>query len=508
MNQNKKLQMNPLSKSKLMAFRQCPRRLWLEVHQPHLREDSAQAKASFVVGNSVGEIARTLYDPKGKGQTVDLLAEGRQAAFARTQSLLQTSAPIFEAGFSAEGAMAFADVLLPARKAQAKVWRMVEVKSSTSVKPSYRDDVAIQAFVANQAGVALASVALAHIDSQWVYQGDGNYDGLLHTEDLSREAFGRKDEVRQWIVQARAVVAKKFEPKRLTGAHCSEPYDCSFHGHCASQEPQARYPVGHLPRIQSKALKAFLQNPTIKDMRHVPNDLLSESQLRVKKHTLSGKPFFDASGAAADLAPHRLPALFIDFETIQFAVPIWKGTRPFQQLPFQFSAHRLSRTGRLTHSNWLSLSGKDPSKEFAEALIRACEESGPIFVYNAAFETTRIRELADRFARLRPALLAINARVVDLCPIATRRYYHPSQQGSWSIKKVLPAIFPDLTYGQLDGVQDGGMAMEAYREAISPGTTAVRKAQLEQQLLAYCKLDTYAMVRLWQFLASRQDMKL
>ena len=130
-------------------------------------------------------------------------------------------------------------------------------------------------------------------------------------------------------------------------------------------------------------------------------------------------------------------------------------------------------------------------------MIAACGERGPVFVYNAGFEIARINELAGRFPRLAKALLAINARVVDLLPIAREHYYHPSQQGSWSIKKLLPAACPDLRYEDLDGVQDGGMAMDAFLEALAPLTLANRKAEIEKQLLAYCALDTYAMVRLW-----------
>ena len=142
---------------------------------------------------------------------------------------------------------------------------------------------------------------------------------------------------------------------------------------------------------------------------------------------------------------------------------------------------------------------------FANALITECGVQGPIFVYNAAFEKTRIKDLADRFPQLSSALLAINDRVVDLYPIAKNRYYHPSQKGSWSIKAVLPAVIPELRYGDLEGVQDGGMAMEAYMEAIAPQTTAARKEEIQKQLLKYCELDTYAMVKLWQFFSGRAN---
>lgn len=186
-------------------------------------------------------------------------------------------------------------------------------------------------------------------------------------------------------------------------------------------------------------------------MAEVPVGLLNESHRRVQKCTLSGKPYFDRRGAMADLQAHKLPAYFIDFETIQFAVPIWKGTRPYQQIPFQFSVQRLSRNGTLVETQFLDLSGDDPSRPFAEALIKACGQRGPVFVYNAAFETRRIKELAQRFPDLSADLLAINERIIDLLPVARARYYHPSQQGSWSIKQVLPALVPNLSYDRLGG---------------------------------------------------------
>lgn len=158
--------MRPLSKSKLLAFRQCSKRLWLEIHRPTLRHDSVASQASFDIGYQVGDIARRLYDPAGKGQLIDFKSEGMDAAFARSSALLASARPIFEAGFTAGGALAFADVLLPARKSGQRVWRMVEVKSSTSIKDCHRDDTAVQAFVARNAGVPLAFIALAHIGPQ------------------------------------------------------------------------------------------------------------------------------------------------------------------------------------------------------------------------------------------------------------------------------------------------------------------------------------------------------
>ncbi|MBV2209612.1 MAG: DUF2779 domain-containing protein [Thermomonas sp.] len=489
--------MRTLSKSKLMCFRQCPKRLWLEVHRPDLRKDSSATQASFAVGHQVGDIAQRLYDPEGKGALIDPQAEGFDTAFTRTQTLLRSAQPIFEAGFRAEGALAFADVMLPVRKGGKRTWRMVEVKSSTSVKDYHRDDAAVQVFLAHACGVPLSAIALAHIDSSWCYPGDADYSGLLLENDLTEEAFSRGEEVRSWIAAAQQIVAKRKEPTVKTGKQCSDPYECGFLAYCQSLEPQAEQPIRWLPGRLSNSLSAHIEANSLTELRDVPDALLNDKQQRVKTATLSGKPYFDRKAAAQALASHKLPAYFMDFETIQFAVPIWKGTRPYQQIPFQFNVHRLSRTGKLEQQAFLDLSGNDPSKAFAKALIAACGKQGPIFVYNAGFETARIRELSDRFPRLAKPLLALNERVVDLLPVARDHYYHPSQKGSWSIKAVLPALCPDLKYGDLDGVQDGGMAMSAYLEAIAAHTSQSRTSEIEQQLLAYCALDTYAMVRLW-----------
>jgi hypothetical protein len=495
-----------LSKSKLMAFRQCRRRLWLEVHYANLREDSDSAKSSYRAGYLVGETARRVYDPQGRGAVIDLNAEGCTQALARTSALLETPQPIFEAGFAACGGIAFADVLLPVVQEGEPAWRMVEVKSSTSVKTYQRDDVAVQAYVARAAGVRLASVAVAHVDSSWVYPGEGRYEGLLKERDLSGEAFSRRDEVRSWLDEAQSVADQAFEPGVDPGSHCTSPFECGFIAHCSRDRARTEYPVAWLPRVRTKALKAHLAQPGVVDMRDVPDELLDARQLQVKTLTLQERVWFDQAGAAKRLRRHEAPMCFLDFETIQFAVPVWPGTRPYQQLPFQFSVHRLLRDGVLEHDEFLDLSGRDPSRDFVQPLLQACGDHGPIFVYNASFERARMRELGERFARFRAELEALSDRIVDLLPIAREHYYHPSQEGSWSIKKLLPAAVRDLDYANLDGVQDGEAAMAAYLGAIAPATDPERKAVLERQLLAYCRMDTYAMVRLWQVFAGRDDL--
>jgi hypothetical protein len=451
--------MRSLSKSKIIAYRQCPKRFWLEIHRPELRDDSASAMV-FQIGHQVGDVARSIYDPEGRGVLIDIEALGHGEALARSAVLLRDSqTPVFEAGMVAGGALAYADVMLPNISDGTLRWKMIEVKSSTGVKDYHRDDIAVQTFIATSAGVRLSSVSLAHVDSTFVYQGD--YQGLLKEVDLTDEAFSRSDEVESWIADAQATAAMPDEPEVATGPHCNDPFTCGFCAYCNRDKVWPEYPLSSLPRFGSSK-QALMEQLGIDDLRNVPDEHLSALQALVKKYTTDGTVFFDAEGAAADLAPHGLPAYFLDFETAMFAVPIWKGTRPYQQIPFQFSLHILDEGGTLQHHGFLDLSGDDPSLACALSLIGLCGDRGPVFAYNAGFECSVMRELAGRFPELAAPLEAIIARVVDLLPIARNRYYHPSQHGSWSIKAVLPAAIPGLSYDQLDGVQDGSMAIAAY----------------------------------------------
>ena len=199
------------------------------------------------------------------------------------------------------------------------------------------------------------------------------------------------------------------------------------------------------------------------------------------------------------LEGYPYPRYYLDFETVQFAVPIWKGTRPYQQITFQWSCHIEDTASYLRHAEFLDVSGNDPAWTFATAMLATLGNVGPIFMYSS-FERTQIKALAQRFPELAPALENVLERLVDLLPLTRNHYYHPDMKGSWSIKSVLPTIASDISYTELGEIQDGGMAPLAYLELIDPKTTLARKEALKHGLLAYCKLDTLAMVRLAHFL--------
>lgn len=488
--------MKSFSKSRLVSMLQCPRRFWLEVFRPDLKHDSQQTELKFRTGNQVGDLARNIFDPKGIGHLIDIKKEGYEQAFFRSQQLLRGADPIFEAGLTGGGVFAFADVMLPGHRAAS--WNMIEVKSSTSVKDYHRDDIAIQTYAARSSGVEIESVSLAHIDSSWTYPGNKDYSGLLKVNDLTKDALSRHDEVAEWVKQAQSIAKSNAEPTTCMGNQCTSPFECGFISHCSQGSESIEFPLKWLPHLSAKKITE-LEAAGIYDLREAPDSKLTELQLRVKNASLSGEPYFDVQGAIKDLSNHPRPCLFLDFESVQFGVPIWAGTRPYQQICFQFSLHRLGADDILEHTEFLDLSGIDPSEAFAKSLIEACGDGQEsIFVFNATFEKTRITELAGKFQALKANLQSINNRIVDLMPITKNRFYHPSQEGSWSIKKVLPALVPELNYSDLDGVQDGNMAIAAYLEAIAPETASDRKMEIEQQLRKYCELDTYSMVRIWQ----------
>ena len=436
---------------------------------------------------------------RDRGTLIDPFQDGFAAAFEQTEILLKGEGPVFEAAFTAKGALALADVMLPVTTDGQKKWKMIEVKSSASVKGYQRDDVAVQSYIANEVGVDLESASVACIDSKWTYPGDGDYSGLLKEADLTEASFNRFKEVEDWIDGAQATLIEKAEPKIEIGGQCTAPYECSFISYCNKDNPVSEYPVQWIPRRQKKELKEFIADNEIVDMEGVPDSLLNEVQQRVKHATLSGEIYFDHEGAGEFLGDQKYPAYFIDFETINLAIPRWAGTRPFQQVPFQFSVHVLLESGEVEHKEFLDISGTDPREGFARELLGCCGESGPVYVYNIGFERGKIVEIAEAFPEYADGLLAIADRLVDLLLLTRKYYYHPDQHGSWSIKAVLPTVVPELRYDDLDGVQDGGMAMDAFEEAISDTTSAERKEEIRTQLLKYCELDTYAMVKLWGF---------
>jgi hypothetical protein len=453
------------------------------VHRPELAAEAGSAR--LAAGVAVGDVARQLY-PDG----VLVAGEDLRQALRDTQALLaEPPRPLFEATFQVDGVLIRADLLLP----DGAAWRVAEVKSATRVKGYYITDAAVQGWVLREAGLPVSRIEVAHIDSTFVYPGDGDYRGLFQHADVTQAVEDLLPAVPQWISAARATLAGA-DPCTAPGHQCMDPFECPFLPCCVPEQPVANsFPPEILP--YGRGLAEELRAEGYDDLRDVPEGRLTNPKhQRIWAATRDEAPVLDPQ-ARQQLQRLGWPRYYVDFETIQFPVPIWAGTRPYQQLPFQWSCHVEQRDGHVVHDGFLADGAGDPRRTFAESLLARIGTQGPILVWHAGFERTRLRELADAFPDLASALHAAIDRLFDLLPLARAHYYHRDMRGSWSIKSVLPTIAPELGYDALD-VADGAMAQEAFQELLHAETASDRRAELRAALLRYCERDTWAMVRI------------
>ena len=478
-----------LSKSKLISAWQCLKKLHLEIHRPELAEISSTTETLFATGNQVGQIAQTIY---GTAESIEIpYGENLSDAIRETTTLIESGVkvPVFEATFQYDGILVRVDVLLP----YGEGWRAIEVKASTKVKEHHKIDCAIQLWVMRNVGLNVKSISLAHINNQFEYQGNGDYTNLLIEEDLSGEITALEDQVTTLITDARAAAVGDI-PQVSVGGHCDKPYDCQFQAYCWPADVE--YPVMGLGGGKTKL--GIWVDAGYRDIRDIDReDITAANQQRIHRVTCSGEPEF-LDGAKLVIDALAYPRYYLDFETIAPAVPFWKGTRPYQAVPVQWSCHITDSATSLRHEEFLDLTGDPPMRLLAERMIECLGKSEPILMYTS-YEKTVINGLISLFPDLTDPLGAIIDRLVDLHPIVKEHYYHPQMLGSWSIKDVLPAIAPHMDYANLDGIKEGMAASDGYLEAIDPNTSAARKAELEDQLLRYCKFDTEAMVEIVRF---------
>ena len=474
-----------LSKSKITAFEQCPKRLWLSVHRRDLAEQDEGAETRFATGHEVGAIACALLPDGVMVEAEPDLA----AALATTRALLDGGhdRPIFEATLEHDGVLVRIDVLEPDG---AGGWHMAEVKSSTKAKDHHVGDLATQLWVARNAGLPVTSAAIRHIDNSFVLEREGDWSGLFADTDLV--AFAEPIiATRADVVAAARATLEGAEPDTAPGGHCETPFPCEFAGYCHAALPAGPdWPVTVLPNGGGKR---WIERNVLDLLAVDPSELMSAVHKRVHHATVTGEIYHDIVGARAVMGGWAFPRTWLDFETIAFAVPRWIGTKPYGQVPFQFSAHIEDADGTIDHREFLSLDGTDPRRGCAEALVTMIPVDGAVIGYNASFEKSRIVELAAVFPDLAPALLGVAERVVDLLPVTRANWYHRDQRGSWSIKAVLPTIAVEMDYAGLE-VKDGGSAQEAYIEAIASNTSDARRMALDAALRAYCGRDTEAMI--------------
>lgn len=469
-----------ITKSRVLSGLRCPKRLWLQTYQPELGKPSSTSELTIGNGIEIGKMVRLKYP---SGILIESIEQPDRAA-AETAHLMTNSPyiPLFEAAFKHAGILIRTDILLPFDDG----WRMVEVKSSGSVKDHHLVDCAVQLWVLEGAGVKVKQICLAHVNTSFVYAGDGNYDQLLVEEDITEQVRALLPDVPAWLTSHRDILANPIPPVRM-GSQCKP--DCQFEDYCEQGQPQ--YPVSILPN--GRKIVVELQDTGIEDVRDIPDGVLTNERHIIVWQATKANEAFISPVLKTEFAKLPYPRFYLDFETINFVIPRWTGTRPYQQLPFQWSCHIERQGGVLDHREFLDTSGNAPMRAFAESLVVAIEDDGPIIVYGT-FESTVIKSLIEIYPDFENPMNAILDRLVNLLPWLQNHYYHPAMKGSWSIKAVLPTIAPHLEYSQLDEVQNGTLAQLAYLDIINIETDQVMREQKIRNLLAYCELDTRAMV--------------
>ncbi|MBN2078394.1 MAG: DUF2779 domain-containing protein [Spirochaetes bacterium] len=493
------MQRHLLSKSTFIRGLQCPRSLYLNRKHPDLRDATPpELQRVFDTGTEVGIRARDLFPggidagPRGPRDHLESLG--------RTKKLIEEGAPvIYEAAFQHERVLSIMDILTR----DASGWRAYEVKSSTSVTETYIMDASLQYHVITGSGLPLEDISIVHLNNAYVRRGALDASSLFTVQSVLSEARENRDLVRNEIEEMKQVLRGKSVPDVAIGEHCFSPYQCDFFGYCWNNLPEdsvfdiARLPKKKMFELYSRGIVRFKDIP--------PDYPLTRGQrLQVESH-LSGEGYLDRDGLASFMAEIRYPLFFMDFETFMPAIPLYDESRPYQQIPFQYSLHyQAGPADEIRHFEYLAEAGNDPRREFITRLLGDTAPPGDILVYHAAFETSRLRELARDFPEFHDEIEKRIGRIRDLMvPFRKKIVYAPEMRGSYSIKAVLPALIPGTGYEGL-AIADGGTAMAAFLD-LQGETDRETIAHTRRALKEYCRMDTLAMVKLWHHLENLRD---
>ncbi|TNE79396.1 MAG: DUF2779 domain-containing protein [Bacteroidetes bacterium] len=443
-----------LSKSTFMYGCQCPKRLYLHKKRPELADPyDEQAMAIFARGTNVGILAQERF-PGGVDAQGDDPYPGFEAA-KRTQAYLQAGHEvIYEATFVYRNTLCAVDILVKT----AEGWAAFEVKSTNSAKAQHAQDAALQYYVLQGAGMPVERFYILHFNNTYVRRGEIDVQELFAATQVTKKCVELQSWVDTQVGELHKMLDKGKEPNLAMGTQCNSPYACNFQGYCSS--------------------------------------LIAEETQSVTSPFNTRIHFIDAK-IQTFLSSFQYPLYFFDFETVMYGVPEYDESRPYQQLPFQYSLHVIEAPGEeVKHLEYLAEAGSDPREGIIQAMLRDLGTTGTILAWYKSFECGRIKELARDFPSYETELLALLDRVDDLMiPFQSGWVNSEAFGGSSSIKNVLPVMVPELSYDALE-IKEGNTASFQYSQLASmPPDTA---QQTREALLAYCKLDTLAMVRIWE----------
>lgn len=485
-----------LSKSSFIRGVQCEKHLYLyKYHYTEMDQLSEMQKAIFKRGTDVGKLAQQLF-PSGFDASPNSQFEYDKAVKLTQKLLNDKQKIIYEASFNFNDVLAVADIVVN-EKSGLKIF---EVKSSTSISETYIRDAALQYWVISNCGYKIKDFSIIYINNQYVRKGKLDIKELFVTESVLKLILPLQKWVEENVNQFKKVLAKKVIPKIDIGEHCYDPYTCGFYEYCRKHIPENS--IFDLSGVHLTK-KYDLYRSGIVKLQDITDDIELPKNARLQVDIFkSKKELIDKKAIKEFLSDLNYPIYFMDFETFQPAVPMFDNSKPYMQIPFQYSLHyKKNKNGKIEHFEFLADAGNDPRIKFIENLLRVTKAEGDILTYNKSFETLRLKEIAEAFPKYKKEIEERISRIKDLMlPFQKKYYYTYKMQGSYSIKYVLPALIPELSYENLE-INEGGLASVAF-ESLYFETDLIRIAEIRHNLLEYCKLDTFAMVKLLEKLES------
>jgi hypothetical protein len=481
-----------LSKSQYIRGLQCHKSLWLYKHKPELRDmPDTQTESAFNTGYQVGDLAKELFP---NGVEIEFDSNNFNGMIEKTKELIDSGTEvIYEAAFSENGIFAMADILVK----NGNAWDIYEVKASTHVKEYHINDTSIQWYALSKA-INLNRAYIVHINNNYVRYGDLNIKELFAIEDITDIVLEKQSSIPEQLSKMKEML-KNDMPDIDIGKHCFDPHECDFTSHCWKHIPKENS-VFDISYAMGKQWQLYKQG--ILSIDDVPDDfhIGKNAKLQIQHHK-SQEIKIDKPKIKEFLDTIEYPINFFDFETFQNAIPRFDDQRPYAQMPFQYSLHILHEDGTLEHKEFLGDENSDPRRALSEQMLKDITPTGSIIAFNQSFEITQIKNLAQVCSDISDELLALNERFIDLAhPFQYKHYYHPKFNGKYSIKVVLPTLFPnddELDYKKLGSIQNGGDAMDTFANLYLLKDKS-KLDEIKKDLLAYCRLDTLAMVRIWE----------
>ncbi len=480
--------MKIISKSKYLSGLQCEKLLWYHYNDKDSIPQPDQAQqAIFDQGHLVGDYAKKLF-PGGIEIEWDTLDYSQ--TIERTRECLKLRIPVFEASLIFDNAYARADILVPVNEDK---WDLIEVKSSTEVKTENICDMSIQKYIFAGAGLKIRDCILMHINNKYERFGDINPDQLFTFADKTAQVDAGMKNVRPNLQKIRSIISTKSIPDIKIGPQCKNPYTCPLIENCWSFLPDNN--VNDLYRLGDKAFD-LMDNGILK-ITDIPEDYKLSGTQRIQYNSLKNKNvFIDKPEIKLFLKQLVYPLFFLDFETFNTAIPLFDNVRPYQNVPFQFSVHIIEKEGsKPVHKMYLADGKNDPRYEIMESLIPVLGNKGSIIAYNAAFEKNILCRLTELFPQHSQWYTEIEQRIIDLyAPFRSFHYYNPVQNGSASIKEVLPAI-TGKGYEDME-IADGGTASQEFMRITFNEVTPEERERVRKNLEKYCEKDTYGMIEI------------